>query len=165
MKEMKMKPTSDGMLTSEGRLKVNPETLEAYFQPKEDTGKAAKKDVVQMGKAQMWTTTGKRNPKRIIQLETPEKDTDKIESLKKQFDDVIAEMGGTPSPDPMERPLTTQDSRLEVWLSKERHQLVVKKTVNLCETPDYGTEISNLEAELRRCLLINRTSLLNASRA
>jgi hypothetical protein len=66
MKEMKMKPTSDGMLTSEGRLKVNPETLEAYFQPKEDTGKAAKKDVVQMGKAQMWTTTGKRNPKRII---------------------------------------------------------------------------------------------------
>ena len=85
--------------------------------------------------------------------------------MKEQFDGIIAELGGTPSPDPMERPLTTQDSRLEVWLSKERHQLVVKKTVNLKETPDYGTEISNLEAELRRCLLINRTSLLNASRA
>ena len=165
MKEMKLKPTSEGMLTSEGRLKVNPETLEAYFRPKEDTGKATKKNVVQMGKAQMWTTSGKRNPKRIIQLEIPENDSDKVEGLKKQFDDVITELGGTPSPDPMERPLTTQDSRLEVWLSKERHQLVVKKTVNLRETPDYGTEISNLEAEVRRCLLINRTSLLSASRA
>ena len=165
MKEMKLKPTSDGMLTSEGRLKVNPETLEAYFRPKEDTGKAAKKNVVQMGKAQMWTTSGKRNPKRIIQLEIPENDSDKVEGLKKQFDDVITELGGTPSPDPMERPLTTQDPRLEMWLSKERHQLVVKKTVNLRETPDYGTEISNLEAEVRRCLLINRTSLLSASRA
>ncbi|MBR0264161.1 MAG: hypothetical protein IJQ60_09810 [Prevotella sp.] len=94
----------------------------------------------------------------------PEKSGDMVGEMKKQFDEFITEMGGTPSPDPMERPLTTQDSRLEVWLSKERHQLVVKKTVNLNETPDYGTEISNLEAELRRCLLINRTSLLNASR-
>ena len=87
-----------------------------------------------------------------------------VGDMKKQFDEFIAEMGGTPSPDPMERPLATQDARLEVWLSKERHELVVKKTVNLKDTPDYGTEISNLEAELRRCLLINRTSLLNASR-
>lgn len=48
---------------------------------------------------------------------------------------------------------------------KDRHELTVKKTVNLLETPDYGTEISNLEGELRRCLLINRTSVLNACRA
>ena len=131
----------------------------------EEKGKPTKKNVVQVGKAQMWSTTGKRNPRRFVQLEASEKAGDMIGEMKEQFDGIIAELGGTPSPDPMERPLTTQDSRLEVWLSKERHQLVVKKTVNLNETPDYGTEISNLEAELRRCLLINRTSLLNASRA
>jgi hypothetical protein len=131
----------------------------------EEKGKPTKKNVVQVGKAQMWSTTGKRNPRRFVQLEASEKAGDLIGEMKEQFDGIIAELGGTPSPDPMERPLTTQDSRLEVWLSKERHQLVVKKTVNLKETPDYGTEISNLEAELRRCLLINRTSLLNASRA
>ena len=131
----------------------------------EEKGKPTKKNVVQVGKAQMWSTTGKRNPRRFVQLEASEKSGDMIGEMKEQFDGIIAELGGTPSPDPMERPLTTQDSRLEVWLSKERHQLVVKKTVNLMDTPDYGTEISNLEAELRRCLLINRTSLLNASRA
>ena len=131
----------------------------------EEKGKPTKKNVVQVGKAQMWSTTGKRNPRRFVQLEASENTGDLIGEMKEQFDGIIAELGGTPSPDPMERPLTTQDSRLEVWLSKERHQLVVKKTVNLKETPDYGTEISNLEAELRRCLLINRTSLLNASRA
>ncbi len=131
----------------------------------EEKGKPTKKNVVQVGKAQMWSTTGKRNPRRFVQLEASEKAGDLIGEMKEQFDGIIAELGGTPSPDPMERPLTTHDSRLEVWLSKERHQLVVKKTVNLKETPDYGTEISNLEAELRRCLLINRTSLLNASRA
>ena len=131
----------------------------------EEKGKPTKKNVAQVGKAQMWSTTGKRNPRRFVQLEASEKAGDLIGEMKEQFDGIIAELGGTPSPDPMERPLTTQDSRLEVWLSKERHQLVVKKTVNLKETPDYGTEISNLEAELRRCLLINRTSLLNASRA
>ena len=131
----------------------------------EEKGKPTKKNVVQVGKAQMWSSTGKRNPRRFVQLEASEKTGDLIGEMKEQFDGIIAELGGTPSPDPMERPLTTQDARLEVWLSKERHQLVVKKTVNLNETPDYGTEISNLEAELRRCLLINRTSLLNASRA
>ena len=131
----------------------------------EEKGKPTKKNVVQVGKAQMWSTTGKRNPRRFVQLEASEKTGDLIGEMKEQFDGIIAELGGTPSPDPMERPLTTQDARLEVWLSKERHQLVVKKTVNLRETPDYGTEISNLEAELRRCLLINRTSLLSASRA
>ena len=131
----------------------------------EEKGKPTKKNVVQVGKAQMWSSTGKRNPRRFVQLEASEKTGDLIGEMKEQFDGIIAELGGTPSPDPMERPLITQDARLEVWLSKERHQLVVKKTVNLRETPDYGTEISNLEAELRRCLLINRTSLLNASRA
>ena len=131
----------------------------------EEKGKPTKKNVVQVGKAQMWSTTGKRNPRRFVQLEASENTGDLIGEMKEQFDGIIAELGGTPSPDPMERPLVTQDARLEVWLSKERHQLVVKKTVNLNETPDYGTEISNLEAELRRCLLINRTSLLNASRA
>ena len=131
----------------------------------EEKGKPTKKNVVQVGKAQMWSTTGKRNPRRFVQLEASEKTGDLIGEMKEQFDGIIAELGGTPSPDPMERPLTTQDSRLEVWLSKERHQLVVKKTVNLMDTPDYGTEISNLEAELRRCLLINRTSVLNACRA
>ena len=131
----------------------------------EEKGKPTKKNVVQVGKAQMWSTTGKRNPRRFVQLEASEKTGDMIGEMKEQFDGIIAELGGTPSPDPMERPLTTQDARLEVWLSKERHQLVVKKTVNLNETPDYGTEISNLEAELRRCLLINRTSVLNACRA
>ena len=85
--------------------------------------------------------------------------------MKKQFDEFIVEMGGTPSPDPMERPLKTNDPRLEVWISKERHELVVKKTVKLDLHTDYSTEISNLEGELRRCLLSNRTSLLSASRA
>ena len=131
----------------------------------EEKGKPTKKDVVQVGNAQMWNTTGKRNPKRVVQLETSTKSGDQIGDLKEQFDSVIATLGGTPSPDPMERPLATQDPRLEVWLSKDRHQLVVKKTVDLMATPDYGKEISNLEAELRRCLLINRTSVLSASRA
>ena len=108
----------------------------------EEKGKPTKKNVVQVGKAQMWSTTGKRNPRRFVQLEASEKTGDLIGEMKEQFDGIIAELGGTPSPDPMERPLTTQDARLEVWLSKERHQLVVKKTVNLKETPDYGTEIS-----------------------
>ena len=85
--------------------------------------------------------------------------------MKKQFDAFIVEMGGTPSPDPIERPLKTNDPRLEVWISKERHELVVKKTVKLDVNTDYGTEISNLEGELRRCLLTNRTSLLSARSA
>ena len=131
----------------------------------EEKGKPAKKNVVEKGDSQMYTTTGQKNPKRVVQLMVPEKSGDMVGEMKKQFDEFITEMGGTPSPDPMERPLATQDPRLEVWLSKERHQLVVKKTVNLNETPDYGTEISNLEAELRRCLLINITSVLNACRA
>ena len=131
----------------------------------EEKGKPAKKNVVEKGDSQMYTTTGQKNPKRVVQLMVPEKSGDMVGEMKKQFDEFVAEMGGTPSPDPMERPLTTQDPRLEVWLSKDRHELVVKKTVKLNETPDYGTEISNLEAELRRCLLINRTSVLNACRA
>ena len=131
----------------------------------EEKGKPTKKDVITKGESEMYTTTGKRNPKRVIQLMVPEKSSDMVGDMKRQFDEFIAELGGTPSPDPMERPLKTEDSRLEVWLSKERHQLVVKKTVDLLDTPDYGTEISNLEAILRRCLLINRTSVLNASRA
>ena len=124
----------------------------------EEKGKPTKKDVVQVGKAQMWSTTGKRNPRRFVQLEASEKTGDLIGEMKEQFDGIIAELGGTPSPDPMERPLTTQDKRLEVWLSKERHQLVVKKTVNLNETPDYGTEISTL------VLLISKHLLSSASR-
>ena len=131
----------------------------------EEKGKPAKKNVVEKGDGQMYTTTGQKNPKRVVQLMVPEKSGDMVGEMKKQFDEFVAEMGGKPSPDPMERPLTTQDPRREVWLSKERHELVVKKTVKLNETPDYGTEISNLEAELRRCLLINRTSVLNACRA
>ena len=151
-------------LAYRAKVTVKKGTNEIIVRPEEKTGKAAKKNVVDKGDSQMYTTTGQKNPKRVIQLMVPEKSGDMVGEMKKQFDEFITEMGGTPSPDPMERPLTTQDSRLEVWLSKERHQLVVKKTVNLNETPDYGTEISNLEAELRRCLLINRTSLLNASR-
>ena len=162
--ETTMKLTKDGYLTKEGRFKVNPVTMEAYFKPKEDTGKAAKVNVVEVGKGQTWTTSGKKNPKRIIQLEAPENDANKLDQLKTQFDEAIEKLGGTPSPDPLESPLPTQDSRLEVWLSKERHELVVKKTVKLDETPDYGTEMTNLESELRRCLLINRTKVLNASR-
>lgn len=145
------------------RARVNGKDGVIMIRP-EEKGKPTKKDVVHVGKAQMWSSTGKRNPRKFVQLEASAKSGDLIGEMKEQFDGIIAELGGTPSPDPMERPLATQDSRLEVWLSKERHQLVVKKTVNLNETPDYGTEISNLEAELRRCLLINRTSLLNASR-
>ena len=106
--------------------------------------------VVEKGDSEMYTTTGKRNPKRVIQLMVPESTGDMVGEMKRQFDAFILEMGGTPSPDPMDRPLQTQE---------------VKKTVNLLETPDYGTEISNLEGELRRCLLINRTSVLNACRA
>ena len=131
----------------------------------EEKGKPAKKNVVEKGDSEMYTTTGKRNPKRVIQLMVPESAGDMVGEMKRQFDAFILEMGGTPSPDPMDRPLQTQDARLEVWLSKDRHELTVKKTVNLLETPDYGTEISNLEGELRRCLLINRTSVLNACRA
>ena len=164
MAEMNVKLTKDGFMTSDGLLKVDPETMKAFFVPKEDTGKSAKKNRVEKGESEMYTTSGKRNPKRVIELMVPEKCTDKVGEFKRQFDEFVVEMGGTPSPDPMERPLETQDPRLEVWLSKERHELVVKKTVRLNETPDYGTEISNLEAELRRCLLINRTSVLNASR-
>ena len=151
-------------VTYRARVRVKAGTDEIVVRPEEKTGKAAKKNVVTKGDSEMYTTTGKRNPKRVIQLMVPEKSGDLVGDMKRQFDEFIAEMGGTPSPDPMERPLATQDPRLEVWLSKERHQLVVKKTVNLNETPDYGTEISNLEAELRRCLLINRTSVLNACR-
>ena len=154
----------DKDVTYRAKVRVKAGTDEIIIRP-EAQGKPAKKDVVERGDSQMYTTTGKRNPKRVIQLQVPEKSGDLIGDMKKQFDEFVVEMGGTPSPDPMERPLTTQDSRLEVWLSKERHQLVVKKTVNLKETPDYGTEISHLEAELRRCLLINRTSVLNACRA
>ena len=146
------------------RARVNGKNGVITVKP-EEKGKPTKKNVVQVGKAQMWSSTGMRNPRRFVQLEASEKSGDMIGEMKEQFDGIIAELGGTPSPDPMERPLVTQDARLEVWLSKERHQLVVKKTVNLLDTPDYGTEISNLEGELRRCLLINRTSLLNASRA
>ena len=150
-------------VTYRARVRVKAGTDEIIVKP-EAQGQPAKKNVVENGDSQMYTTSGKKNPKRVVQLIVPEKSGDMVGEMKKQFDEFITEMGGTPSPDPMERPLATQDSRLEVWLSKERHQLVVKKTVNLNETPDYGTEISNLEAELRRCLLINRTSLLNACR-
>ena len=152
-------------VTYRAKVRVKAGTDEIIVRPEEKTGKAAKKDVVTKGDSEMYTTTGKKNPKRVIQLMAPEKSGDLVGDMKRQFDEFVAEMGGTPSPDPMERPLATQDPRLEVWLSKERHQLVVKKTVDLMATPDYGTEISNLEAELRRCLLINRTSVLSASRA
>ena len=152
-------------LAYRARVTVKKATNEIIVRPEEKTGKPAKKNVVEKGDSQMYTTTGQRNPKRVVQLMVPEKSNDMVGDMKRQFDEFIAEMGGTPSPDPMERPLQTQDPRLEVWLSKERHELVVKKTVRLDQTPDYGTEISNLEAELRRCLLINRTSVLSASRA
>jgi len=76
----------------------------------EEKGKPMKKNVVQVGKAQMWSTTGKRNPRRFVQLEASEKSGDLIGEMKEQFDGIIAELGGTPSPDPMERQLTTQDS-------------------------------------------------------
>ena len=128
-------------------LRVKAGTDEIIVRP-EAQGKPAKKDVVERGESQMYTTTGKRNPKRVIQLMAPEKSGDLIGDMKKQFDEFVVEMGGTPSPDPMERPLKTNDPRLEVWISKERHE-----------------QISNLEGELRRCLLSNRTSLLSASRA
>ena len=146
------------------KVRVKAGTDEIIVRP-EAQGKPAKKDVVERGESQMYTTTGKRNPKRVIQLMTPEKSGDLIGDMKKQFDEFIVEMGGTPSPDPMERPLKTNDPRLEVWISKERHELVVKKTVKLDLHTDYSTEISNSEGELRRCLLSNRTSLLSASRA
>lgn len=154
----------DKDVTYRAKVRVRKGTDEIVIRP-EATGKPAKKDVVDRGDSEMYTTTGVKNPKRVIKLMVPEKSGDMVGDMKRQFDEFVAEMGGTPSPDPMERPLQTQDKRLEVWLSKDRHELVVKKTVRLDETPDYGTEISNLEAELRRCLLINRTSLLNASRA
>lgn len=150
-------------VTYRAKVRMKAGTDEIVIRP-EAEGKPAKKNVIDKGDSSMYTTTGKKNPKRVIQLMVPEKSGDLIGDMKRQFDEFIEEMGGTPSPDPMERPLHTQDPRLEVWLSKERHELVVKKTVKLNETPDYGTEITNLEAELRRCLLINRTRLLNACR-
>ena len=154
----------DKDLIYRAKVRVKAGTDEIIVRP-EAKGQHAKKDVVERGESQMYTTTGKRNPKRVIQLMTPEKSGDLIGDMKKQFDEFILEMGGTPSPDPMERPLKTNDPRLEVWISKERHELVVKKTVKLDLHTDYSTEISNLEGELSRCLLSNRTSLLSASRA
>ena len=134
----------DKDITYRAKVRVKAGTDEIIVRP-EAQGKPAKKDVVERGESQMYTTTGKRNPKRVIQLMAPEKSGDLIGDMKKQFDEFVLEMGGTPSPDPMERPLKTNDPRLEVWIS--------------------NTEISNLEGELRRCLLSNRTSLLSASRA
>ena len=151
-------------LTYRAKVRVKAGTDEIIVRP-EAQGKPIKKDVVERGDSQMYTTTGKRNPKRVIQLMAPEKSGDLIGDMKKQFDAFIVEMGGTPSPDPIERPLKTNDPRLEVWISQERHELVVKKTVKLDVNTDYGTEISNLEGELRRCLLTNRTSLLSARSA
>lgn len=151
-------------VTYRAKVRVKAGTDEIIVRP-EAQGKPTKKNVVEKGDSEMYTTTGKRNPKRVIQLMVPESTGDMVGEMKRQFDAFILEMGGTPSPDPMDRPLQTQDARLEVWLSKDRHELTVKKTVNLLETPDYGTEISNLEGELRRCLLINRTSVLNACHA
>lgn len=154
----------DKDVTYRAKVRVKAGSDEIIVRP-EAKGKPAKKNVVERGESQMYTTTGKRNPKRVIQLMAPEKSGDLIGDMKKQFDEFIVEMGGTPSPDPMERPLKTNDPRLEVWISKERHELVVKKTVKLNLNTDYSTEITNLERELRRCLLSNRTSLLSASRA
>jgi len=142
------------------KVKVN-EDGEIVIKP-EEKGKPIKKNVVDLGASQMYTTTGQKNPKRVIMLSVPEKSGDIVGDMKKEFDAFVVEMGGTPSPDPLERPLQTKDARLEVWLSKDRHELVVKKTVNLAETPDYSTVLSNLEGELRTCLLINRTNVLSA---
>ncbi len=151
-------------VTYRAKVRVLAGTDEIVVRP-EAQGKPAKKNVVERGDSEMYTTTGTRNPKRVVKLMTPEKSGDLIGDMKRQFDEFITEMGGTPSPDPMERPLRTNDPRLEVWISRERHELVVKKTVKLDMHTDYSTEISNLEGELRRCLLSNRTSLLSASRA
>jgi len=151
----------DRDVTYRAKVKVKKGTDEIVIRP-EMPGKPAKKNVVERGDSQMYTTTGQKNPKRVIQLMVPEKSGDLVGDMKRQFDEFVAEMGGTPSPDPLERQLQTKDPRLEVWLSKERHELVVKKTVNLAETPDYSTVLSNLEGELRTCLLSNRTSVLNA---
>ena len=136
-------------VTYRAKVRVKAGTDEIIVRP-EAQGKPTKKNVVEKGDSEMYTTTGKRNPKRVIQLMVPESTGDMVGEMKRQFDAFILEMGGTPSPDPMDRPLQTQDARL---------------AVNLLETPDYGTEICNLEGELRRCLLINRTSVLNACRA
>ena len=51
----------------------------------EEKGKPTKKNVVQVGKAQMWSTTGKRNPRRFVQLEASEKAGDLIGEMKEQF--------------------------------------------------------------------------------
>ena len=128
----------DKDVTYRAKVRVKAGTDEIIIRP-EAQGKPAKKDVVERGDSQMYTTTGKRNPKRVIQLQVPEKSGDLIGDMKKQFDEFVVEMGGTPSPDPMERPLKTNDPRLEVWISKERHELVVKKTVKLDMHTDYST--------------------------
>jgi len=151
----------DRDVTYRAKVRVKAGTDEIVVRP-EVPGKPAKKNVVEKGDSQMYTTTGQKNPKRVVQLMVPEKSGDLVGDMKRQFDEFVAEMGGTPSPDPLERPLKTGDSRLEVWLSKERHELVVKKTVKLTQHTDYSTELSNLEGELRRCLLTNRTSVLSA---
>ena len=96
----------DKDLIYRAKVRVKAGTDEIIVRP-EAKGQPAKKDVVERGESQMYTTTGKRNPKRVIQLMTPEKSGDLIGDMKKQFDEFILEMGGTPSPDPMERPLKT----------------------------------------------------------
>ena len=96
----------DKDVTYRAKVRVKAGTDEIIIRP-EAQGKPAKKDVVERGDSQMYTTTGKRNPKRVIQLQVPEKSGDLIGDMKKQFDEFVLEMGGTPSPDPMERPLKT----------------------------------------------------------
>ena len=62
----------DKDVTYRAKVRVKAGTDEIIIRP-EAQGKPAKKDVVERGDSQMYTTTGKRNPKRVIQLQVPEK--------------------------------------------------------------------------------------------
>ena len=55
----------------------------------EEKGKPAKKNVVEKGDSQMYTTTGQKNPKRVVQLMVPEKSGDMVGEMKKQFDEFV----------------------------------------------------------------------------
>ena len=55
----------DKDITYRAKVRVKAGTDEIIVRP-EAQGKPAKKDVVERGESQMYTTTGKRNPKRVI---------------------------------------------------------------------------------------------------
>ena len=75
-------------VTYRAKVRVKAGTDEIIVRP-EAQGKPTKKNVVEKGDSEMYTTTGKRNPKRVIQLMVPESTGDMVGEMKRQFDAFI----------------------------------------------------------------------------